>query len=304
MSLLLTALLLAIVASVLIGPAVVTLRGAGWVSKAPRMAVLVWQSLGLSAAIAFIGAGLCVAVARFHAGFFGGIDRLGGGLLDGRPLRGLGLPDALGLTLAADLAIVLAFVALATVWKTVRIRARHRFMVNLIGRANPGYPGTMLIEDPRAIAYCVPGIHPRIVVTTGALTALNGEELAAVLDHERGHIHGRHGLVLLPMTGFWDLFRFIPYARQAPEAMRELLEMAADDHAARHHNPVALASALLRLATPDALPAAVFCASGTGVPARISRLIESPRTSRRTAWWAGVGAIALLAAPVLLLTLT
>ncbi|HEY1829243.1 MAG TPA: M56 family metallopeptidase [Acidimicrobiales bacterium] len=304
MSLLLTALLLAIIATALIGPATITLRHAGWVSKAPRMAVLVWQSLGLSAAIAFIGSGLCVAVARFHVGFFGGIARLGAGLLDGHPLRGLGLPDALGLTLAADLAIVLAFVALATVWKTLRVRARHRLLVNLIARVNPGHPGTMLIEDPRAVAYCVPGIHPRIVVTTGALAALSGEELAAVLDHERGHIHGRHGLVLLPMTRLWDLFRFIPYATLAPEAMRELLEMAADDHAARRHNPAALASALLRLATPDTLPAAVFRASGTGVPARISRLIESPRTSRRTAWWAGAGAIALLATPVLLLTMT
>ena len=67
-------------------------------------------ALASSATLATIGAGLCVATERFHAGFVGGVGELGEGLVGGHPLQGLGLPDALGLTLAADVGVVLVSV--------------------------------------------------------------------------------------------------------------------------------------------------------------------------------------------------
>ena len=43
-----------------------------------------------------------------------------------------------------------------------------------------------------------PGFHSRVVVSSGAIEALSDDELAAVLAHERAHLHARHDLVLFP----------------------------------------------------------------------------------------------------------
>ena len=63
--------------------------------------------LGLGAMVSGIGAGLALAVGHYRAGLFGGTVEMVRGVFGGRPLGGLGLYDALGLTLAADLGIVL-----------------------------------------------------------------------------------------------------------------------------------------------------------------------------------------------------
>ena len=82
--------------------------------------MLCWQCMGLGAVAAGIGAGLSVAVARYRLGFAGGVRELVGSLFSGHPLQGLGLYDALALTLAADLGIVLAFIFGSLIVRTVR----------------------------------------------------------------------------------------------------------------------------------------------------------------------------------------
>jgi len=288
---------------ILLGPVSLWLSRSDWVTRSPRAAVGLWQAIGVSAALAAIGAGLSVAVARFDAGFFGGLGHLFHGLVGGRPLEGLGLPDALGLTLAADLGVVLGAVMVATMVRTVTARSRHRRLLALLA-APEGVHGTVVLDHPGTVAYCLPGIRPRIVVSAGAIAMLAPDELAAVIDHERGHAHERHGLVMLPMTGLSDLFGWIPYARLAPSNIASLLEMAADDYSARHHSPAALASALIQMASPGPTTAAPCCgfafAAGTsGVPTRVTRLLSATRTSRRTAILAGAGALGVLALPVL-----
>ena len=59
---------------VLVWPFSTWLARANWVTRAPRAAVTLWHSLGISATLATIGAGLCVATERFHAGFVGGVE--------------------------------------------------------------------------------------------------------------------------------------------------------------------------------------------------------------------------------------
>jgi hypothetical protein len=301
MSLWVTAGLLALLSTTLLGPVSVRLAGSTWVSRAPRAAVALWQAIGVSACVAAIGAGLCVAIARFHDNFGGGMAALLNGLIDGHPLRGLGLPDALGLTLAADLGVVLLCVMGATMARTVTTRARHRHILNVIAGSTPSVPGAVMLDHPHAVAYCLPGIRPRIVISAGTLRVLTSEELSAVIAHERGHAHERHGLIMLPMAGLRDLFGWIPYASLAPPAIGALLEMAADDHAARRHRPETLASALVRMATPHAAPACTFGLGTLGVSARVTRLLREQRTSRRTALVAGAGAAGLVALPVVVL---
>lgn len=275
MSLLITAGLLAFLSVVLLGPISLWLSRASWVSQAPRAAVLCWQCIGLSAIAAGIGAGLSVAVARYHLGFDGGVGELVASLFSGHPLQGLGLYDALGLTLAADLGVVLVVVFSSLMVRTVRTRARHRRLLDLVAHQSAAYPGTDLISDSRSVAYCVPGLHPRIVLSEGTLHLLGPQEIAAVIEHERGHVQERHGLVMLPMAGLKNVFRWIPYARLAPRAIATLLEMSADDYSARRYDPLTLAAALVDMAASGYAPRCALSAAGSDVPQRVSRLLSN-----------------------------
>jgi Zn-dependent protease with chaperone function len=298
MNLDLVATVLGVFTFLLLVPVSRALARATWVVRAPRAAVALWQSVGLSAAMAAVGGGLCVAVARYHIGFIGGVRRLVDGIVGGHPLAGLGLPDALGLTLAADLGIVLMIVFGSTVGRTIRARARHRHLLNLLARMSPGLPATDILEHSNAVAYCLPGIHPRIVISSGTVDLLNSAELAAVLDHERGHIRERHGLVMLPMNGFGDLLRWIPYARLAPRAVAQLLEMAADDYSARLNGAEPLAISLLKLASSGHLAKCTFAFATKDLHVRMLRLLDADRNSPVYAVAAAVLTAALLAVPI------
>jgi Zn-dependent protease with chaperone function len=298
MSLYIAASTLAALTWFLLGPCSVRLAQSTWVGHAPRAAVALWQSIGFSAGLATVGTGLCLATERFHAGFVGGLSDLIDGALSGHPLRGLGLPDALGLTLAADLGVVLVALAGSIMMRTVRARARHRRLLDLLATRATAPIGTVLLDHPQAVAYCLPGIRPRIVISAGTVRLLDDAELAAVISHEQGHAHERHGMVMLPMTGLSDLFHWIPYARLAPNAVAELLEMAADDHAARRHPPAALASALVSLSTSGALPSCAFGLATGGVIARVHRLLHPKRTSKGTALATGFLSGLVVAVPI------
>jgi Zn-dependent protease with chaperone function len=298
MNLLIVAGLLAALSVVLLGPLSKWLSLATWVSRAPRAAVLCWQCIGLGAIAAGIGAGMSVAVARYRLGFAGGVRDLVGSLFSGHPLQGLGLYDALALTLTADLGIVLAFIFGCLIVRTVRSRARHRRLLDLVAHQSPAYPGTDLISDDRTVAYCVPGVHPRIVLSEGTLQLLGPGAIDAVIAHERGHVHERHGLVMLPMVGLKNLFRWVPYARLAPREIATLLEMSADDYSARRYGPLTLAGALVDMAASGCAPRCALSAAGSDVPRRVSRLLSSSRNSKRTAVTSG-----LLAGTVLVLPL-
>jgi Zn-dependent protease with chaperone function len=300
MRLLIAAGLLAALSVVLLGPLSKWLSQASWASRAPRGAVLCWQCIGLSAIAAGIGAGLSVAVARYQLGFAGGVRELVDSLFSGHPLQGLGLYDALALTLAADLGIVLAFIFGSLILRTVRSRARHRRLLDLVAHQSPAYPGTDLLSDNRTVAYCVPGLHPRIVLSEGTLRLLGPTEIAAVIEHERGHVHERHGLVMLPMLGLKHLFRWIPYTRLVAGEIATLLEMSADDYSARQYGPLTLAGALVDMAASGYAPRCALSAAGSDVPRRVSRLLSSSRNSKGTALAFGLLAGAVVVIPLAL----
>ncbi len=292
------AVVLALVSAALFGPGSTLLARARWTSRAPRAAVCLWQCVGVAGAVSAVGAGLAVAVIRDHDGLVGGLARMAHAVAHGSPLAGLGLPDALGLTLAADIVVVLAAVVAASLVRTARARARHRRLLDLVASGADAAPGAVLLDHPRATAYCLPGIRPRIVVSAGTLVLLDDAELAAVLDHERAHAHAHHGLVLLPVTSFGVVLRWLPFARRAPRAVAALLEMAADDYAARHHDPRCLASALLQMTTAGSVPACSLGVAGGEVPARVRRLLGDRRSSRPLAAAAGLVAVLVLALPL------
>jgi Zn-dependent protease with chaperone function len=292
------AVLLAAFSVVLLGPGSAWLSRAEWVQRAPRSGVLLWQCVGLGAILSGIGAGLALAVSRYRSGFVVGTKELIEGLFSGHPLKGLGLYDALGLTLAADLAIVLCVVFGVVTVRTVRLRARHRKLLDLVTHGSPEYPGTEFLADQRAVAYCLPGLRPRIVLSDGTLALLDPDELWAVIHHERGHAHEHHGLVMLPMIGLRNLFRWVPYARCAPTSIGRLLEMAADDFSSRRCGTRPLARALVDMSTAGWAPSCGLAAAGSDVVTRVSRLLGQNPNSKASAALAAGLAIGVLLVPL------
>ncbi|WP_137145996.1 M56 family metallopeptidase [Mycolicibacterium sp. CR10] len=149
------------------------------------------------------------------------------------------------------------------------------------GDTPPGPGGTFVIDSDRRGVYCLAGRPHTIVITRGALDALDGVQLAAVLAHEHAHLRGRHHQVLA-FTG--ALSRLLPRVRlftQGAGDVARLLEMRADDVAARRHGPDAVVDALLALSLPaptitPAIPAAALSAAGLAVTQRVERLLFPP----------------------------
>jgi Zn-dependent protease with chaperone function len=151
-----------------------------------------------------------------------------------------------------------------------------------------------ILEHPVAVAYCVPGVrHARVVVSRGLLTTLGPQELHAVLAHEDAHVTGRHDLVIQPFIAWQQTFPFLRPARDATAAVSLLVEMLADDAAARRTSGAELARALARLGVTRApVPAGalgilgspgVLGALGTPTSTAASRTWTTRRSGRRAA---------------------
>src|SRR5262249_31497598 len=73
---------LARLAGVLLWPAPLLLARARWTRSEPRAALVLWQSLGLAAGLALIGAAVAAAVAPLGGGLFQGLSAVLRGGLD------------------------------------------------------------------------------------------------------------------------------------------------------------------------------------------------------------------------------
>jgi Zn-dependent protease with chaperone function len=292
---------LAAMAVLAFGPAGVLLERARWPERAPRAAIALWQALGVAGALAAAGAGLALAAAPLHRGLVPGTIVLLEGATRRRPAAVRGIDEAFGLTLAATVVAVLVVGMVITMARTISSRRRHRILLDLVARRSELAPGAVLLDDPRAAAYCLPGVRSRIVVSTGAFALLDDLELAAVLAHERGHLHERHDLVLLPFASMIEMLEWMPYVRRAPAAVSLLLEMAADDYAARNHRPRVLASVLVHMSGSGAVPSCAFAAASGVTRSRVRRLVAPRRNSRLVATVAVMSSLVLVAMPAFIL---
>ena len=226
----------AVIAALLAWPVPDALCRAAWTRRSPRAAIVLWQLVGLVGGLSAISALL---------------------LLGFTPLRGdWTAVNLVGLVLAALLFSWLAGVLLTSAVRIERDLRRQRTIVDLLGRAEAD--GVRVLDHPQPLAFCLPGPHPRIVITAGALAALRPDELAAVLAHERAHAVGRHELVIQPFVAWQSALPFLPPARRATAAVAELVEMLADDAAAQATSRLAVARALARVGAgrPPGIPGA------------------------------------------------
>ena len=130
--------------------------------------------------------------------------------------------------------------------------------------------------------FAVAGLaHPHVVVSAGALTALDDHELTAGLDHEQAHIARRHRFVMLLALGCRALGRVIPGCDRGVRELAFHLERDADRWALRRHDDrLALASVICKAAGEPTLPRAMSRLGAIGLTERLSQLVdERPVTS-------------------------
>lgn len=275
------------------------LTSARWTSRAPGLAVVLWQAIGTSMLLATAAAGLALALPA-ELLVHGVADFLNACL---HTLRERSSTTAGALTVSAGLLLTMSVLARAA-WGVASelLRARRcrgRQLADLrIACRRDDLMNAYVLDDKRTLAYCLPGRHRAVVITTAARTALTSSELTAVLQHERAHLRWRHDLVLSSAAGLRRAFPFLPALASAERACRALVEMMADDGAARRSGRRTVASALLRMASGDSPPFAL-AANGDGSAQRVYRMLDSPArlgVVRRTG--TGLVAAALVLGPL------
>ncbi|WP_292991822.1 M48 family metalloprotease [Mycobacterium sp.] len=159
----------------------------------------------------------------------------------------------------------------------IRSRAyEHASAVRLVGH-HTGEADVVMIDAAKPAAYCVAGRPPAIVVTSAARVALDDRQMAAVLAHERAHLAGHHSAIVSTLRALAGAFPRLSLITEGARQVARLLEMCADDVAARRHSSRALLTGLVALTA--AAPAEALSAADLAVLARAERLAAPAQPS-------------------------
>ncbi len=270
----LVALGLLVFGAVLAEPVSRALARAHWPERDPVGALLVWQAVGLAGGVALVASGVVYAVAPLGPTVPDGSSALLRAVGAGR-MPDLGVTRVLTLLAAAALAARLLGVLFAVTLRTLRARSRHRDLLDLLGTPWPQAPGARVLDHPTPVAYCLPGLRSRVVVSAGVLDALDPAQVWSVLVHERTHLRERHDLVVLPFVAWGATAPFVRGMVCAQIAVAALIEMRADDVAVHRSDPRDLSKALVCLR--DAAPAAALSSFTTALDRRLCRITDPPR---------------------------
>jgi Zn-dependent protease with chaperone function len=240
--------------------------------------MVLWQAIALAAVLSAFSAGIAIASRLLMPG------------PDGRPTATivdaegrLGWPlwaayiAVLALTVLVGVRLMVAVIRVAIA--TRRRRAHHRMVVDLVGVGHDA-----ALAQPRArtrdlrvldvaqpLAYCLPGVRSRVVVSEGTLNTLNEAEVAAILTHERAHLRARHDLVLEAFTAVHAAFPRLVRSSNALSSVQLLVELLADDAAVRAAGRTPLARALVACAS-GRTPSGALAAGGPSMVLRVRRL--------------------------------
>ncbi|SDF04946.1 Peptidase family M48 [Blastococcus aurantiacus] len=303
----LTAAALAVLAALLAWPVPALLGRARWPGRDPLVALVCWQAVGLAGGLSIIGALLVHGLAPWGHSLPEAWWSWVRGELAGDPVRG---DHWVTMTLAAVLALELVGVLALSWLRTARARRRHRQLLELV--VAPGAePDTRLLEHPAPVAFCIPGARPLLVLSSGMVAELDEAELAAVVAHERAHLREHHHLYLLPFVAWEAALPVLPAAGRAHAAVRELVEMRADDAALGELGGAdprrTLARAIVAAAGRPGgaeVPGSALAVTGGAVRARVVRLLDPPAplsVAARTGALLGAGLLLLLPTALLLL---
>jgi Zn-dependent protease with chaperone function len=270
---------------------------AGWTDRAPRLAIAAWLALSSSAIGSVILGGLALVVptegVSYHLA-----DLLAACAHDVRSRYAH--PGGAALV-AAGVVLTLA-VAARVSWCTARMLAtarrdgqRHCHQLRAVGRAD-GRLGAVVIDYDEPAAYSLPGARQPIVLTTAAIEALDDAQLTAVLAHERAHQRGHHHLLVLVAGSLAAAFPRVPAFRHGHERVMHLVELLADDQAAKTTSRLKAAEALLALSAPAPAAPLALGAGGSATGARIRRLLRASAPLSRLHAMAGMVALTIVVA--------
>ncbi|MFC5034397.1 M56 family metallopeptidase [Streptomyces sp. DSM 41987] len=271
-----------------------------WTARAPRLGIIAWQAAAVSLLVSAVLAGLALVVptVQVSADLANLFRACVMALRDQYATPGGAAAAAVGAVLALAVLARAAWCVAASLAGALRSRARHHGVLTMVGTPSV-HLGAVVVDSDEPAVYCLPGRRRRIVVTTAALRLLDDQQLAAALAHERAHLDQRHDLVLAWSGGLARAFpRIRLFTRAHAETLR-LVELLADDVAARSADRITLAEALLNLAGART-PAAALGAGGSTAAERVRRLIvpHHPLGRLRTAL-TFTGVAALLALPII-----
>lgn len=252
---------LALVAGVL--PA--WLARADWPQRSPALALVLWQAAGLAAGLLSLALLTALALAPLGTSYLAAL----------RHLDRAGWPTALFLLLAGAVLLRLLSVLVASTVRTLKARHDNRVLVDLVASKNLLLRGASVVDHDVPLAYCLPGLRPRLVLSRGTVEVLTSGELQAVVAHEQAHLAQRHDLVVLPFVALKATFPAVPAVSTAQAEVALLVELLADDAAAHAHDRAQLARALWKIGTGGA-PAGALGLAGDDVLLRARRLLEPP----------------------------
>ncbi|MBI3216803.1 MAG: M48 family metalloprotease [Mycobacterium sp.] len=272
-----SALAFTILALCLVGPVPALLARASWPLRAPRAAIVLWQAIAVAAVLSAFSAGIAIASRLFLPGSDGRPTATIAGEIEhlGWPLW-LAYVTVFALTLVVGVRLTVSVIGVAVA--TRRRRARHRMLVDLLDVSRScaaphvrtgGELRILDVEQP--LAYCLPGVRSRVVVSEGTFSALDDGEIDAILSHERAHLRARHDLVLEAFTAVHAAFPRFVRSASALGAVRLLIELLADDAAVRTAGPTPLARALVACAS-GRTPSGALAAGGPTTVVRVRRL--------------------------------
>ena len=289
-----SALAFTLLAIALAGPIPALLARASWPMRAPRAAIVLWQAVAAAAVLSAVSAGLALASRLFLPGPDGRPTSSIAGEIDvlGWPLW-LCSVGVLALTLLIGARLIMSVMQVAI--GTRRRRAHHRMMVDLLGERHHALVGTRILQIAEPLAYCLPGMRSRVVLSEGTLRTLEDSELAAIVRHERAHLRARHDLVLEFFIAVHTAFPRFVRSGSALNAVCLLVELLADDAAVRAVGPTPVARALVACAAAPT-PAGAMAAGGPTTVMRVRRL-SGPPNSRALSLAAYLGAAAVLVVP-------
>lgn len=280
------------------------LPGAGWVRRAPRLGVLAWQSASACVVGSVVLAGLVLAVPILPAtgdvaGLLGACAFL---VRDHYASPGGVAVGVAGLGVALAVLVRAGYVLAGETRAVRRARRRQREGLGLAAHRDV-VPGAWVVDDDRPAVFCIPGTRPRVVLTSAALHALTPRQRELALAHEHAHLSGRHHLALGTATALRRAFAPLRFFAVAADEIATLVEMHADDRAARAGRRSGdrreLAVALVRLAEGPR-PAGTMGAGGAALQ-RVQRLVGAdaalPATRRCSAT---AGSAALVLTPLLI----
>lgn len=191
-----------------------------------------------------------------------------------------------GVTLVrAAMVLPLALLAAWALTRVGQIARSHRAMRRTLSgnSLGEGPDGSLIVGGTNVIVAAAGLVRPEIVLSTGALTLLDDEELHAGIAHERGHIARRHRWWLAFAEVCGSVARLVPGTKHAMKQFCFHLERDADHWAvARTRNPLALASAICKSGSASTGVAALAL-NGAAAEDRVDQLLASAAGMRMNA---------------------